>query len=60
MRRAADDSNKMSGEALNGFRITHPQRIVDQESGVTKLNVAEYYFAIANTYCRIFPIGRSA
>ena len=42
-----EDRNKMSGEALNGFRITHPQRIVDQESGATKLNVAEYYFAIA-------------
>jgi bifunctional non-homologous end joining protein LigD len=42
-----DDSNKPSGGGLNGFRITHPQRIVDQQSGATKLQVAEYYFAIA-------------
>ena len=41
------ESGKLSGEALNGYRITHPHRIVDQEGGATKLNVAEYYFAIA-------------
>ena len=41
------DGDKLRQQALNGVRITHPQRIVDQESGATKLQVAEYYFAIA-------------
>ena len=36
-----------SQRPLNGFRITHPQKVLDKESGTTKLQLAEYYFAVA-------------
>lgn len=29
------------------FNITHPEKVLDQESGVTKLALAEYYAAVA-------------
>jgi bifunctional non-homologous end joining protein LigD len=32
---------------LNGVRITHPGKVIDAESGVTKQQVAEYYSAVA-------------
>jgi bifunctional non-homologous end joining protein LigD len=40
-------TDKSSQQPLNGFRITHPQKVVDPESGTTKLQIAEYYFAVA-------------
>jgi bifunctional non-homologous end joining protein LigD len=41
-------SGGLSKEPLNGFRITHPRKVVDPQSGATKQQVAEYYFAIAD------------
>ncbi|HEY6488758.1 MAG: DNA ligase D [Terracidiphilus sp.] len=38
---------KANKDALSGFRITHPQKIIDPQSGVTKKQLAEYYFAVA-------------
>jgi bifunctional non-homologous end joining protein LigD len=46
--KTADRTGKPSQQPLNGFRITHPQKIVDQQSGATKLQLVEYYFAVAN------------
>jgi bifunctional non-homologous end joining protein LigD len=42
-----NNSANLSKQTLNGFRITHPQKLVDQQSGVTKLQLAEYYIAVA-------------
>jgi bifunctional non-homologous end joining protein LigD len=42
-----DSTNKPNQQPLSGFRITHPKKIVDPESGATKLQLAEYYFAVA-------------
>lgn len=37
-----------TGDAIvNGVRISHPDRIVDTESGLTKLGLAEYIAAVA-------------
>ena len=38
---------KPVARSLNGVRITHPGKIVDEQSRATKQQVAEYYFAIA-------------
>jgi bifunctional non-homologous end joining protein LigD len=40
-------SRKAAGQSLAGVRITHPGKVVDAQSGVTKQQVAEYYFAVA-------------
>jgi bifunctional non-homologous end joining protein LigD len=32
---------------LSGVRITHPGKVIDGQSGVTKQQVADYYFAVA-------------
>lgn len=34
-------------QGLAGVRITHPAKVIDAQSGVTKQQVAEYYFAVA-------------
>jgi bifunctional non-homologous end joining protein LigD len=39
--------DKFAKQALTGFRITHPNKVVDQESGATKQQLAEYYLAVA-------------
>lgn len=36
-----------AGQSLNGVRITHPGKTVDEQSGLTKLEIAEYYRAVA-------------
>ena len=41
------DSGEPSKQILSDFRITHPQKIVDPQSGSTKLQLAEYYFAVS-------------
>ena len=38
---------KTAPQSLNGVRITHPGKVLDTQSGVTKQQVAEYYFAVA-------------
>ncbi|HUN85104.1 MAG TPA: DNA ligase D [Terracidiphilus sp.] len=40
-----DKPGKKKG--LNGFRITHPNKVVDQKSGATKQQLAEYYLSVA-------------
>jgi bifunctional non-homologous end joining protein LigD len=44
---AAQVTRKMAEQSLNGVRITHPGKVVDAQSGVTKQQIAEYYFAVA-------------
>ena len=41
------DSRKSAALALHGVRITHPGKVVDAQSGTTKQQVAEYYFAVS-------------
>ncbi|WP_394822223.1 non-homologous end-joining DNA ligase [Pendulispora albinea] len=36
-----------AGEAVAGVRITHPDRVLDRESGLTKVGLARYYGAVA-------------
>lgn len=43
-----EGGRKQPTRALSDFRITHPQKIVDPESGVTKLQIAEYYLGVAH------------
>jgi bifunctional non-homologous end joining protein LigD len=45
---ASQPDRKMAGQSLNGVRFTHPGKVIDAQSGVTKLQVAEYYLAVAN------------
>jgi bifunctional non-homologous end joining protein LigD len=47
LKRATTPDGKRSTQPLNGLRITHPQKVVDQQSAVTKQQLAEYYFAVA-------------
>lgn len=35
------------GIMVEGIRITHPERVIDEASGVTKLELARYYAAVA-------------
>jgi len=35
------------GSPLAGLRITHPERVIDQASGVTKIQVLRYYALVA-------------
>lgn len=45
---AASEANpKTARQDLNGIRITHSGKVIDAQSGVTKLQVAEYYYAVA-------------
>jgi bifunctional non-homologous end joining protein LigD len=44
---AAPATRNAAGRSLNGVRITHPGKVIDAQSGVTKQQVAEYYFAVA-------------
>jgi bifunctional non-homologous end joining protein LigD len=44
---ASDASRKTARHDLNGVRLTHPGKVIDAQSGVTKQQVAEHYFAIA-------------
>ena len=36
------------GDAVAGIRITHPDRIIDKDSGFTKLDLARYYEQVAH------------
>jgi bifunctional non-homologous end joining protein LigD len=39
--------NDKDSKVATQFHITHPDRILDRESGMTKLALAEYFFAVA-------------
>ncbi len=38
---------KTAEPVLSGVRITHPAKVMDAQSGTTKQQIAEYYFAVA-------------
>ncbi len=38
---------KTADPVLSGVRITHPAKVMDAQSGTTKQQIAEYYFAVA-------------
>ncbi|GLO47081.1 DNA ligase D [Pseudomonas putida] len=40
-------SSPKAPEALGELRLTHPERVIDATSGVTKREVAEYYAAVS-------------
>ena len=44
---AAKTSSKSGNAEVEGVRITHPERVIDAESGHTKLDLARYYASIA-------------
>ena len=44
---ASHANRKTARHDLDGVRLTHPGKVIDAQSGVTKLQVAEYYFAVA-------------
>jgi bifunctional non-homologous end joining protein LigD len=44
---ASDANLKTARYDLNGVRLTHPGKVIDAQSGLTKLQVAEYYLAVA-------------
>jgi bifunctional non-homologous end joining protein LigD len=44
---AAKTSAKSGHAEVEGVRITHPERVIDAESGHTKLDLARYYASIA-------------
>jgi bifunctional non-homologous end joining protein LigD len=44
---ASQDNRKAAGLSLNGVRFTHPGKVIDAQTRVTKQQVAEYYFAVA-------------
>lgn len=51
-RRAETKISMISGEhndiKLAGVRISHPERVIDAQSGTTKLQLAQYYSGVAN------------
>ena len=40
-------SSSSTDTTVDGVRISHPERVVDPSSGMTKLDVANYYLAVA-------------
>jgi bifunctional non-homologous end joining protein LigD len=49
---ASPANRKTATQDLNGVRITHPGKVIDAQSEVTKQQVAEYYFAVAEHLLR--------
>ncbi|WP_162095258.1 DNA ligase D [Pseudomonas chlororaphis] len=39
-------SDKSAAHSVAGVRITHPERVIDQQSGTTKLQLAQFYASI--------------
>jgi bifunctional non-homologous end joining protein LigD len=39
--------DKRGGKAMTELAITHPEKVLDEESGMTKRDLAEYYIAVA-------------
>jgi bifunctional non-homologous end joining protein LigD len=45
---AAKAAKKASAEAsVEGIRISHPERVIDQSTGITKIEVVNHYLAVA-------------
>src|SRR5690606_28782094 len=44
---AAKPSSAKSAAAIAGIRVTHPERVIDTESGTTKGELVAYYAAVA-------------
>ena len=45
---AAEVAKKASAEAsVEGIRISHPERVIDKSTGITKLDVVSHYLAVA-------------
>ena len=42
------NQNKKDPGMANGLAITHPDKVLDSESGMTKLDLAEYYQAVSD------------
>jgi len=47
-RRVVTTAKKSKGEDVGGITITHPDRVIFPEQGYTKLELAQYYFDIAD------------
>ncbi|WP_277593425.1 DNA ligase D [Pseudomonas chlororaphis] len=45
-RHTASHSDKSAAHSVAGVRITHPERVIDQQSGTTKLQLAQFYASI--------------
>jgi bifunctional non-homologous end joining protein LigD len=45
---STEKPNKKSANTLEGFHLTHPDKILDAESKLTKQQLAEYYFEVAD------------
>lgn len=56
-RKAAPSGVESGEEVVNGVRISHPGRVIDSESGVTKLDLAKYYAAVSE-YIMPYIAGR--
>lgn len=44
---STEKPNKKSANVLEGFHLTHPNKILDEDSKLTKQQLAEYYFEVA-------------
>ena len=44
---AHSDSNRREGKTSTGLAITHPDKVLDAASGMTKRDLAEYYRAVS-------------
>jgi bifunctional non-homologous end joining protein LigD len=45
--KAAKSAPKRSSSSINFVRLTHPEKVLDPESSLTKRQLAEYYLAVA-------------
>jgi bifunctional non-homologous end joining protein LigD len=58
--RGAPSRKRGSAEEVGGVRITHPERVMDERSGVTKAELARYHDAVADLlmpYARNRPLA---
>ncbi|MEN3367720.1 MAG: bifunctional non-ous end joining protein LigD, partial [Burkholderiales bacterium] len=44
---AKSNLNDVKSDTIHGVKITHPDRVIDPESGLTKLDLAHYYAQVA-------------
>ena len=45
--KAAKNAPKRSSSSINSVRLTHPEKVLDLQTGLTKRELAEYYIAVA-------------
>lgn len=48
-KRTSVSTAKTSQTTVNGVNVTHPERVIDKESGFTKLDLIQYYEHVAPT-----------